>query len=671
MKSKDYLNRFISLLMPVVIILLLNKFLIVKDYSFDKSLIQFLIITSVFSLVGGFVFSILYAVVLIFLLIFSFHSTIFNSLPSKEVIFTILDSNSSEGLSFIYSYLNISILFILLICIFSIFLRRKFLFFKGPKKYIFILPLIAIISSPLIFNKKNNLKTTFGFIYHFNDYLVEIENLNKLVMNPKMLTVENLEESIQPEKVFIVLGESLSKHHMSLYGYHRDTNPLLKKENLLKFENAISPNAFTNESIKKILSFSSHQNLDGIFKNGDLIDIAHAADYQTIWISNQSVFGSNDSSSAYFAKKSKIRYYTLKQYGLDEQVIPLLKKALIPNKKQVFIIHLIGSHFLYSSRYPSDFNTFKGSSNREVDQYDNSVLYNDLVVSKLLAIAKEQTLSSFVYLSDHGEEVFDFRNFRGHAEEIATHFMFDIPYLFWFSDELKMNSSNSKRNVQTQDFIHAFQSIIKRKTIYYDDSRDIFSNNFKEDKIIPMGKIQYTKDLSRFQKKIITDTKILHKLKNPISNNICTSESLACELSIQSTDELSNFYKLSYNPNTIFILTLKSVSCNELLTFFNNRPMNNNTVLRLKDFKCLDELSKKGMITSWIIPEDDISTTRKRMNFSIYLNDILSKYSISYLSSPLEYYSFLRDNVSTKPLMTTESSSTIIDPMVHFIFKKQ
>lgn len=646
MRSTNYLNRFLSLLMPIVIILLFNKFLITKDYSFEKSSLQFLILSSVLSLFTGYVFSFFYSITLVFLLIFSFHSTIFNSLPSKEVIFTILDSNSSESLSFIYSYLNFSIISILLVCVAGIFFHKKLQFFKAPHKVKIFVPVIFLLISPIVFNKKNNLKSTFGFIYHVQDYQSEITKLNLLIQNPKVITTKPFENHATPEKVFIVIGESLSKHHMSLYGYNRNTNPLLSKEKLVLFKNAISPNAFTNESIKKILSFSSHQNPDGIFEMGDIIDISRSARFETVWISNQSVFGSNDSSSAYFAKKSDKRYYTFKQYGHDEQVISLINKAIKPNVRQVFFIHLIGSHFIYSDRYPIEFTHFKNSPNKDTDSYDNSVLYNDYVVSDILKTVKALRKSAFVYLADHGEEVYEFRKFRGHAEEIASHFMFDVPYLFWFSSELQVRKPNLNKKVQTQDFIHTFQYILNAKSRFYMPTRDIFSESFIEDEKIPMGKISYTTDLSRFNNNIITNIRTFKKVDGDITVNSCK------------------------DSNSICIFNMSATKCEELISEANSNIDKNKSIIMHVDHKCLDQLTRIGFVTSWIIPSYDISTTRKKANFNLFLSNILSKYSISYLACENSYCAYLREFIPTKPLMTNNFKTNTIDPMIHFTFKK-
>jgi glucan phosphoethanolaminetransferase (alkaline phosphatase superfamily) len=96
---------------------------------------------------------------------------------------------------------------------------------------------------------------------------------------------------------------------------------------------------------------------------------------------------------------------------------------------EAIFVHLIGSHTMYSQRYPKGFG-FPDTSDI-VAQYDNSLRYTDSVLERLYRhFAGDRTL--FVYVSDHGQIVSDSKFgsgfLPGFREEYRT------PLLIWTAD---------------------------------------------------------------------------------------------------------------------------------------------------------------------------------------------------------------------------------------------
>ena len=95
-----------------------------------------------------------------------------------------------------------------------------------------------------------------------------------------------------------------------------------------------------------------------------------------------------------------------------------------PNDKVIFL-HLIGSHIEYEYRYPSPYKQLSNLNNLSclndkeiatIQHYDNSVRYNDEVVSSVIEEIGKVGGDAFVfYMSDHGEEAYDFREYFGHG----------------------------------------------------------------------------------------------------------------------------------------------------------------------------------------------------------------------------------------------------------------
>lgn len=251
------------------------------------------------------------------------------------------------------------------------------------------------------------------------------------------------------DNIVVILGESLSKNHMQLYGYVKPTTPFLttlsKSRNLIVFDNVISPHAQTTLSLRKVLTFLDYENerdIQKAYEYGNLISIFNSANYSTFWISNQmdknnGIIG----AIASFATKNDFvsRFkQTFDDVFFDEKILPSIDGFMGNNKTHnLFVIHLMGSHASYGNRYPSNFKLFDdslfGGNNRTISRYDNSVLYNDYVVGEIFKRFSESDSIVF-YISDHGEEVYENGDFLGHSDDRISRFMVEIPMLVYASN---------------------------------------------------------------------------------------------------------------------------------------------------------------------------------------------------------------------------------------------
>ena len=129
--------------------------------------------------------------------------------------------------------------------------------------------------------------------------------------------------------------------------------------------------------------------------------------------------------------------------SFDEKVLEPFKNVLADTaSNKLIVIHLMGSHATYSSRYPIEFDRFTDVENGDqlINEYDNSVLYNDFIVNEIFSITandskmKPKSLYSVIYLSDHGENVHDEGEGVGHtwANSIPKCNV-EIPFVVWIS----------------------------------------------------------------------------------------------------------------------------------------------------------------------------------------------------------------------------------------------
>lgn len=282
--------------------------------------------------------------------------------------------------------------------------------------------------------------------------------------------------------VVFVIGESYIKSHSQLYGYDLPTTPSLQKEliegNLFVFDNVVSPYNYTSLVLKNLLSTNSLSEKEkwsncpffpAIFlKSG--FDVyfwdAQRGD------SNQflSVFSLN--SFLYNPNIKKMSYSKTDHgsYNYDDELIyDFENKRISKGKYKLVIFHLWGQHFDCSSRYPhtNQFDKFTvkdikrkdkfltASSKQIITEYDNATYYNDFVLNHIINLYREQN-TVLLYLSDHGEECYDYRDSKGRTTlkegdkylKQGLLCQYSVPFMIWCSNKYKANHPKIVREIQ-------------------------------------------------------------------------------------------------------------------------------------------------------------------------------------------------------------------------------
>ena len=256
-----------------------------------------------------------------------------------------------------------------------------------------------------------------------------------------------------PRTYVVILGESLSRHHMQLYGYPKPTTPLLAKraKDLYAFQDVITAHAHTVPAVHKLLALPGEA-------QGTLLDVLNGASFATFWLSNQPRFGAWETEISRLVVAATHKMWVNGDAGgqwadqekhLDEALLPAFDQALRDPAPQKFLfVHLLGNHGDYAKRYPLEFERFQPVTRTSprtgerqakiVSEYDNSILYNDFLIDALLQRVADLHQQAFVlYLSDHGDEVYDFRDMQGHSDGNISAYMADIPFLVWLSPEYR------------------------------------------------------------------------------------------------------------------------------------------------------------------------------------------------------------------------------------------
>src|SRR5690606_39028837 len=160
----------------------------------------------------------------------------------------------------------------------------------------------------------------------------------------------------------VVIGESLNKRHMGLYGYFRDTTPLLdglyQGGELLVYQNAFSSHTHTMPVLSQALTQANQLNKRNFFDSPSIVDVLKSADIETVWLTNQNLLGAWDNMVSVIAKSADklvgINHsvgMTVNTRALDAELLPYIDEAVKArtDKTKIVFVHLMGSHGNYCS----------------------------------------------------------------------------------------------------------------------------------------------------------------------------------------------------------------------------------------------------------------------------------------------------------------------------------
>jgi heptose-I-phosphate ethanolaminephosphotransferase len=393
---------------------------------------------------------------------------------SQSVIFVMLESNPTEAQEYLSQYFNIWMalgLVIYTLVVVLIWKRLRPVYLPRPHVWIVALLLLALgVGYPLgkvvssgfaarVLEKQLAPAVPWQLVIGYQQYQQQLDNMQKLLQdNAALPPLKNLTDANgdTPRTLVLVIGESTTSQHMSLYGYARKTTPLLDtlqdKGNLTVFNDVIASRPYTIEMLQQALTFADQEHPERALTEPTLINLMEQAGYKTFWITNQQTMTQRNTLLTTFSQQTDEPYYLNNQRSQNasqyDQVVfePFEKVLQDAAPKKFIIIHLLGTHAKYKYRYPNEYAQFTSHQGApaELDDdqlvvynsYDNAVLYNDFVVSRLMETFADSEANGFLlYFADHGEEVFDDAPHEtlGRNEGAPTRNMYTVPFMLWTS----------------------------------------------------------------------------------------------------------------------------------------------------------------------------------------------------------------------------------------------
>lgn len=333
--------------------------------------------------------------------------------------------------------------------------------------------------------------------------------------------------------VIYILGESYIKYHSNLYGYGLITAPKLTKEynsgNLFVFNNVISAHAATAFVVRNSFCCNSLLDKERWYDTPFFPTLFKKANFNVYYWDNQRIdvteglTGFTTNSFIFNKSLSKISYTQTseKVFPYDDQLIHNFfetKKSM--GKYNLIIFHLWGQHIDANSRYPHNkvFERFTSNDikrkeyyltknkKQDIANYDNATYYNDFVISEVINHYRNKN-SVIVYMSDHGEEIYDYRDSKGRVSAAPEQYrnylkyQYEIPFFIWCSDIYKEKhpliikhiKESLNKPFMSDNVCQVLFTLSGLKTKYYVPQRDLLNPIFKRRERIISNGLNYDK----------------------------------------------------------------------------------------------------------------------------------------------------------------------------------
>lgn len=255
--------------------------------------------------------------------------------------------------------------------------------------------------------------------------------------------------------VVLVIGETTRSDHMGLFGYARDTTPVLRQTPNVAAFHGWSCDTATKLSLACM--FVRPEGIvygDGLAPDTILEDNVFSV-YQHLGFGIE-LFAMQ--SEAGFYARVKPDFYKLREViaaqpenagkRLDDLLLlPELQGALARHpqgqqRRQLVVLHTKGSHFLYTQRYPREFAQWTPechsadafcTGDELLNAFDNSVRFVDHTLGQFMAQLKDRK-ALLIFSSDHGESIAENMHFHATPRKLAPPEQRRVPLVFWASD---------------------------------------------------------------------------------------------------------------------------------------------------------------------------------------------------------------------------------------------
>jgi lipid A ethanolaminephosphotransferase len=302
----------------------------------------------------------------------------------------------------------------------------------------------------------------------------------------------------------LVLGETARANNYALNGYSKATNQHTADSGIISFSNVSSCGTATAVSLPCMFSRLDQTDYDKHVAEAqqNAVDLIHLAGADVYWVDN------NNGGCKGVCKRVESLFINVKapnplcdsEYCFDEVLLePLVNKlnSLIANNTLI-VLHVMGSHGpTYYRRYPQQHRKFSPDCPRSdiqnctkeelVNTYDNTILYTDFILSKIIEQLTQLSQvkdveTSLLYISDHGESLGEHGVYlHGLPYAFAPKEQTHIPMLFWQNDigrhyDVACIQARSADDISQDNFFDILLGLLAVKTEVYRSQQDTLAS---------------------------------------------------------------------------------------------------------------------------------------------------------------------------------------------------
>lgn len=353
------------------------------------------------------------------------------------------------------------------------------------------------------------------YLYSIGEYAADIFSTHETGVKPlgrdAKVVEKHDEEQDRTELVILVVGEAVRADHLSLNGYERTTNPLLAQENLVNFSEMYSCGTSTAYSVPCMFSNFTRKEYSPRKgrTNENILDVLAHTDFIDI------LWRDNNSDSKGVALRVPYEDYSKPANNpvcsdgecRDEGMLAGLDDYIDQHSGRdiLIVLHQMGNHGpAYHKRYPQEFERFQPvcrtnqleecTRQEIINAYDNTVLYTDYFLSKVIGLLKGYDKShntAMLYFSDHGESLGEKGLYlHGIPYAVAPKSQTHIGSLMWFgkgiTDKFDVDTIRQRKDQRHShdNLFHTLLGVFEVETEVYSNELDIFySPTFKPDLI--------------------------------------------------------------------------------------------------------------------------------------------------------------------------------------------
>ena len=261
----------------------------------------------------------------------------------------------------------------------------------------------------------------------------------------------------------LIIGESARRENFSLYGYTKETNPLMAKDSVTALI-ADAAATYTTAGLKALLSHKPGGKLYEILPN-----YLNRTGVDVMW--RTSNWGEPPVHITEYYKVGKPREMYPEADGRYDGILLAGLKEVIENSekdKVVIFLHTGTSHGpTYNKKYPAEFEVFspvcntvemsKADPAELMNAYDNTIVYTDYIVHSAIEILRStpDRRGCVLFVSDHGESLGENNLYmHGVPMSMAPKEQVEIPFIVWTSDKTPV------KDLEKVGQYHVFHSVL-------------------------------------------------------------------------------------------------------------------------------------------------------------------------------------------------------------------